>query len=233
MKRLLGFVLGALFLLIPVVTFAAEKIDLDDYETKNLKETLESENMTISDAKYVEADDQITIYLFRGQGCGYCRSFLTFLNSITPEYGKYFKLVSFETWYNQENNDLLAAIGSFLGQPAEGVPYIVIGDQVFPGYAESYNDGIKNAISTLYDTKKEERYDVFAAYNDKLVEDERAEKAAYMKPVIWDFIFLALATIIIVCVSNKNKNEIVNALKKQTKKEINEIVEKTGSRKKK
>ena len=31
-------------------------------------------------------------YLFYGQSCGYCQKFLEFLNSIIPEYGKYFKV---------------------------------------------------------------------------------------------------------------------------------------------
>ena len=95
MKKLLVYIVAALLVFIPVVTYAVEQIDLANYETMNFKETLESENMTLSDANYTETDDQITIYLFRGNGCGYCRSFLTFLNGITKEYGKYFKVVSF------------------------------------------------------------------------------------------------------------------------------------------
>jgi hypothetical protein len=215
MKKVLGYIVAGLLLLMPVVTFAAEKVDLANYETMGLKETLESEDMKISYDKYVETDDQVTIYLFRGLGCGYCRNFLTFLNSITEEYGKYFKLVSFECWNNSDNSELLGAISSFLGEPAEGVPYLVIGDQVFPGFTESYGDSIKKAISTLYDTKKEDRYDVIEEYNKKLVEEERAAKSANAKPIIWNFIFVTIATIIVVCVVNKSKNQVLEAVKSQ------------------
>ncbi len=215
MKKVLGYIVAGLLLLMPVVTFAAEKVDLANYETMGLKETLESEDMKISYDKYVETDDQVTIYLFRGLGCGYCRNFLTFLNSITEEYGKYFKLVSFECWNNSDNSELLGAISSFLGEPAEGVPYLVIGDQVFPGFTESYGDSIKKAISTLYDTKKEDRYDVIEEYNKKLVEEERAAKSANAKPIIWNFIFVTLATIIIVCYINASNNKLLEEIHSQ------------------
>ena len=217
MKKLLVYIVAALLVFIPVVTYAVEQVDLANYETMNFKETLESENMTLSDANYTETDDQITIYLFRGNGCGYCRSFLTFLNGITKEYGKYFKVVSFETWYNSDNADLLGAMGDFLEQPAEGVPYIIIGNQVFPGYAASYDQGIKDAISSLYDTKKEERYDVFKAYNDSLLEQAKAERSATLKPIIWNFIFVTLATIIIVCYINASNNKLLEEIHSQHK----------------
>ena len=51
MKRLLGFVLGALFLLIPVVTFAAEKIDLDDLPIKEYDEALRFRDMLLEERK--------------------------------------------------------------------------------------------------------------------------------------------------------------------------------------
>jgi len=218
MKKVLGYIIAAVFLFIPVVTFAVEKIDVDNYETKDFKATLESENMTIQNTEYKETDDQITIYLFRGQGCGYCRAFLTFMNSISKEYGKYFKMVSFETWNDSSNGELLQALGNFMGEPAEGVPYIIIGDQVFPGYASSYDEGIKSAIKTLYDTKKEERYDAFEAYNDELVAKERAERSATTKPIIWNFIFITIAVIIICCYTNSSNKKLLADIKASNKK---------------
>ncbi len=226
MKKLVGYIVAALLVLVPAVTFAAEKINLEDYATMNLKDTLASEDMKISYDGYTENDDQITIYLFRGLGCGYCRSFLTFLNGITEEYGKYFKLVSFETWNDAANSELLGAVSSFLEQPAEGVPFIIIGDQVFPGYASSYDDGIKSAITTLYNTKKEDRYDVFEKYNSYLVEKEKSERSTAAKPIIWNFIFVAIATVVIVCHNNATKKAVLDAVKSQNKKVEKEQLEK-------
>ena len=170
MKKFFATLMALCFTLSPVITFAATegltKVDIKDYETLNLQEALEAEEIKPAFKSYSENDDQITIYLFRGQGCGYCQGFLKFLNSITNEYGKYFKLVSFDAWYIEENAELLTNVSEFLGQPAEGVPYVIIGDQVFPGYAEDYNEGIKAAITTLYNAK--DKYDVFIS-NPKLV----------------------------------------------------------------
>jgi len=131
------------------------------YKTLNLKEALAEEEIEEKFTNYKETDDQITVYLFRGKGCGFCRAFLEFMNSITDEYGKYFKMVSYEVWNDSNNSALLNEVSTFLNQPAGGVPYIIIGDKVFPGYASQYDDGIKEAIKELYDTKKKNRYDVF------------------------------------------------------------------------
>lgn len=219
MKKLLGYLLAALFLVMPVVTFAAQKIDLNDYKTMGLKETVENEGLEFASPDYKETDNQVVIYLFRGEGCGYCNAFIKFANELSKTYGEKFKLVSFEVWQNTDNADLLGAVSSFLEQDAGGVPYIVIGDQVFPGYADSYDDGIKQAIDKLYAQKVSDRYDVFEEYNKKLVEDERAERSAAAKPIVWNFIFIAIATIVIVCSVNGAKKAVLAEVKAQAKKE--------------
>lgn len=112
-------------------------------------------------------NDKVTIYLFRGKGCGYCRSFLTFLSNINEEYGKYFELESYEVWYDADNNALMKTISGFLGEEARGVPYIIIGDKVFAGYSSSDDNELKSTIKELYNTKKKDRYDVFKEYKKK------------------------------------------------------------------
>lgn len=112
-------------------------------------------------------NDKATIYLFRGKGCGYCRALLTFLNSINDEYGDMYELKSYEVWYNEDNYNLMKTISEFLEQPAQGVPYLIVGNKVFPGYASSYDADIKKAIKDLYNTDKSKRYDVFDEYEKK------------------------------------------------------------------
>lgn len=146
-----------LLLCLTIVPFGA-KAEKQKYNTLNLEGALSQEQIEFDFSNYKETKDQITIYLFRGNGCSYCRAFLQFLNSIVPEYGKYFKVVSYETWYDQDNYKFMLEVSNFLGQPATGVPYIIIGDQVFPGYAASYDEQIKKAIVDLYNSK--DRYDV-------------------------------------------------------------------------
>lgn len=148
-----------LLLLIPVHTFATtDETTSKEYVSMNLEETLAEEEIEPVFSDYKETDDQITIYMFRGKGCGYCKSFLNYINSITDEYGKYFKVRTYEVWYNSNNSELMTEVSDFLEEPATGVPYIIIGDKVFPGYADVYNEDIKTAITELYNSK--DRYDV-------------------------------------------------------------------------
>ncbi len=154
MKKFLLLVMISLLCFIPVSVNAQEK----GYSSLNLDEALTEEGIDHDFSNYEENNDQAIIYLFRGKGCGYCKKFLTFLNSIVDDYGKYFKVVSYEVWYDQENASLLTKVSNYLGTSAEGVPYIVIGDKVFPGYASSYDEDIKDAIKKQYDSKNE--YDV-------------------------------------------------------------------------
>lgn len=154
MKKILLLIMISLLCFIPVSVNAQEK----GYSSLNLDEALTEEGIDHDFSNYQENNDQAIIYLFRGKGCGYCKKFLTFLNSIVDDYGKYFKVVSYEVWYDQENASLLTKVSNYLGTSAEGVPYIVIGDKVFPGYASSYDEDIKDAIKKQYDSKNE--YDV-------------------------------------------------------------------------
>ena len=211
MKKFFATLMALCFTLSPVITFAATegltKVDIKDYETLNLQEVLEAEEIKPAFKSYSENDDQITIYLFRGQGCGYCQGFLKFLNSITNEYGKYFKLVSFDAWYIEENAELLTNVSEFLGQPAEGVPYVIIGDQVFPGYAEDYNEGIKAAITTLYNAK--DKYDVFEEYNKYVDEVKKEEAMAKYGNFAINFAFVAIGTAVVVIFVNCSTKKIL------------------------
>ena len=161
-KNYLLLLVAALLLVIPFTVSAGTKKVLDkEYTTMSFKEALEQEEIAVPKG-LTENDDQAIVYLFRGHGCGYCKAFLTFMSNIYAEYGKYFKVVSFEVWENEDNWYLMNQIAVLKDQkPAEGVPYILIGDKVFAGYADVYDDEIKDAIKSLYNTKKSDRYDIF------------------------------------------------------------------------
>ena len=167
MKKIFLSLFVMFMMALPIVTYASEeleKVNLEDYKTMNLIETLESEEIEVKLKDYKETDDQVTIYLFRGTGCAYCRAFLNFLNDLPAEYYNKIKVVSFDAWYDEASSNLLANVSSFLGEEAGGVPYVIIGEAVFPGYASEYDDGIKSAIDAEYAAK--EKYNVFEAYNE-------------------------------------------------------------------
>lgn len=161
MKKILGVVVFLMFMSLPLFVHAIT------YETQNFEQVLTTEGIEHDLSNYKENDDKISIYIFRGHGCAYCKSFLSFLYSIVPEYGDYFNLISYEVWENQENAALFQKVTTFLNQSSNGVPFVVIGDQVFKGYTSSYDEQIKTAIKNLYDTKKRKRYDVFKEMNKK------------------------------------------------------------------
>ena len=205
MKKLFT-VLLIMVMVMPTFVFAKTNKYIEKYKTMNLKETLKDEGITLENKSYKENDKQVTIYLFRGKGCPHCEDFLNFLNSISTDYGKYFKLVSFEVWYDKTNSELLNNIGDFLGKDIAGVPFIIIGDKTYAGYAETYDEEIKDAIKTLYKQDVKKRYDVFK-------EMDKKENGGSNKNIIWNFTFdLLFAGIIIGYVTytnNKTKKEII------------------------
>lgn len=151
-------------LLVPYVTYAKD----EKYSSLNLTEALAVEEIEQEYETLEENEDQAIVYLFRRDGCYYCRQFLTYMNSLVNEYGKYFKVVSYEVSGNQNNAELFNEVSTYLdGEAADGVPYIVIGDKKFAGYAEEYNEAILSAIQELYETPKDERYDVIDKVTNK------------------------------------------------------------------
>lgn len=99
----------------------------------------------------VQAKEKINFYLFYGDGCPHCEHELEFLENIEEEYKDKFNLVKYETWYNEENQQLMQAVAAKLDVEGGGVPFTVIGDKTFVGYSEENDDAIREAIVDAYD----------------------------------------------------------------------------------
>lgn len=191
-----------------VFTPFSVKADKKEYSSLDLKGALKEEAIAEEFKSYKPASDAIKIYLFRGNGCGYCRAFLTFLNGIADEYGKYFVLESYEVWNNQDNSDLMNEVAEYLDNPASGVPYIIIGDKVFAGYAEEYDDDIKSSIKDLYNTKKSKRYDVLTEMKKHPKKKTKSIDINANSMLIWIFAMFFVATGIIVSFLNIKFREL-------------------------
>ena len=213
-KKILTFLITLGIVLLPLTANASL---IDEYEHKNFKETLAAESMELKNKDYKETEDQITIYMFRGQGCDFCRAFLEFLNSISDEYGKYFKLVSFEVWENQDNNTLFDKVAAVTGEAVEGVPYIIIGETVYPGYVSDWDETIKTTIKTEYDKKEADRVDILAKAENYEAEVKKAENAPYVKTIWWNFGFIVVATAAIITVNTIQNKKVLKELEELKK----------------
>lgn len=183
--------LGGIFVAMLVAfAFATKSVEAMTHSL-NFEEALKEEGIEYNLGSYKEDDKQAIIYLFRGKGCGYCRRFLTFLNSIVSDYGKYFKVVSYEVWNDSDNKKLMTQVAEFFDKTANGVPFIVIGDKVFEGYASDYDEDIKKAIKDLYDSK--DKYDVLVEI-EKAKGGEATTQTSGGSDVLWNLLFAVLAT---------------------------------------
>lgn len=220
-KNLILILLISLVAGVPITSVVAESIDLSKYTGKNLEEVFKEENISYDFSNYKESDEQITIYLFRGSGCAYCSKFLNYLaDTLLDEYGKYFKVVSYEVWYDSSNAELMSKVANFMGDNANGVPYIIIGDKTFLGYSETMNSEIQTAITDLYNSK--DRYDVFEEMQKTKTDANTSINT--MAVIICSIVVVAISDFIIIYNNNKNKDALLKeiedlkiALKKQKK----------------
>jgi len=114
----------------------------------------EGEETTSNESK------EVKIYFFRGEGCPHCQEAEEWFNTIEEEYGSYFEVVDYETWYNQENAELMQKVAKARGEEANGVPYIVIGNQSWNGFTESYEPEMIERIKSEFEKDVKDRYDI-------------------------------------------------------------------------
>lgn len=114
---------------------------------------------------FANAEETVTrseakVYIFKGETCGYCAKALEFFESIEEEYGKYFELVEYEVWNDAANAELMDKVAEYLGTEISGVPFIIIGDNTYPGFDETWGDEIKEKIISEYNKAEDERIDI-------------------------------------------------------------------------
>ena len=103
---------------------------------------------------------EVNVYFFRGEGCSHCAEAEAWFESIEEEYGSYFKVVDYETWYNKENSELMQQVANARGEQADGVPYIIIGNQSWNGFAQDYAPEMISKIKEEFEKDVADRYDI-------------------------------------------------------------------------
>lgn len=153
-KNLKFLVVFALVLFIPFMVNVSAEEKTDKKETK-----------------------KVNVYLFRGDGCPHCKEAEEWFDELKKdeEYSKYYELVDYEVWYNEDNASLMEKVAKDLGTEANGVPFIVVGEKYFSGFSQDMAKDIKAAIKDQYNNK--DYKDVVkdsAKANSKKVEKEKS-----------------------------------------------------------
>lgn len=115
---------------------------------------------------------EVNLYFFRGEGCSHCAEAEAWFESIEEEYGSYFQIVDYETWYNQENAELMQKVAEARGEEAQGVPYIIIGNKSWNGFTQSYTTEMLEQIKSEFEKDVNDRYDII-----KLLPDIKKQEA--------------------------------------------------------
>lgn len=178
MKKLKYLVIiFAAVLLLPMTVFAVD-------------EEVVAENPEATETTGTEDSKEVNLYFFRGEGCPHCEEAEQWFQSIEEEYGSYFKVVDYETWYNEDNAALMQKVAEARGETAEGVPYIIIGDKSWSGFTESYEQEILDQIQSVYAQDVSARYDIMkyldgsAPKKDAKDEDKGANDALVLILII-------------------------------------------------
>ena len=119
--------------------------------------TVLADEATDGESKEVK---EVNVYLFHGDGCPHCEDAQTWFKSIEKEYGDKFNFITYEVWHDQSNSELMEAVANVRGETADGVPYLVVGNQSWSGWDASYQSQVIDKIESEYALAEGERYDV-------------------------------------------------------------------------
>ena len=170
--------------------------------TETLKEACDAEELTCDFEEKEPSEDLPNIYIFRGNGCGYCERLLTFLGTIAEEYQDKVNFVVYEVADNTDNWDLYEKVGAKFGDEVSGYPYMVIGTKVFNGYASSDNEEI---IETIEEYAAEENpYDVVAEVESGNLDEVKTEEES-SSGIVLAFIFGVVIVLILIMGYTLNK----------------------------
>lgn len=135
----------------------------EEVEVKKIKNLLIVLAILVLMPLNVFAAEKINVYIFKGEGCGYCAKALTFFEGLDDEYKSYFNLVEKEVWNDENNATQMEKVADYFNEDVGGVPYIIIGEKTFQGFAETYEEDIKEAIKEGYENADGTYKDVVAS----------------------------------------------------------------------
>jgi len=140
----------------------------------------EGEEEVASEESTEEVSKEVPLYFFRGEGCSHCAEFEAWLGEIEEEYGAFFEVKDYETWYNKDNAALMTKVATLRNEEdsATGVPYIIIGNKSWIGFADEYKEEILEQIKAVYAQDVSERYDIMKYVESGTTPTEEEDKGS-------------------------------------------------------
>lgn len=129
-KIIMTLVTVALIALVVIVSLTDNH---EDHEIINIEDIVFEEGV-------------VNIYYFWRVGCPHCDAQFQFFEKIAEEWGAYFNLYSFEVSYNEDHARLLTDVAEILDERVAGIPFTIIGEQVFIGFNERMENNFIEAI---------------------------------------------------------------------------------------
>ncbi|MBO6195377.1 MAG: hypothetical protein J6O56_03405 [Bacilli bacterium] len=156
-----------------------------------------------AEEKKTEEKSKVNVYLFRGDGCPHCAEAEEWFDGLAKdeEFSKYYELVDYEVWYNEENAKFMDEVAKALNTEASGVPFIVVGKKYFSGFSSEMSDEIKTAIKDAYNDK--DYKDVVKATKKGEKNIVKKEKSPFVPIIIVSVV--ALITVIALVFFTKEK----------------------------
>lgn len=120
----------------------------------------------------VNAEEEITVYLFHSSTCPHCRQAMTYLTEYEKEHDDV-SLVTYEL-SDKQNNAILTKVQEVLGR-SNYVPYIVIGAEHHVGFSQATSLEIENIIDA-YRNNKDQYIDVVKGVMDGSITKENFKR---------------------------------------------------------
>lgn len=92
----------------------------------------------------INASEKVNVYAFVGNGCPHCAELEEYLDDVKDKFN--INVIYYEVWYNKINAEVLDVVQKHY-KVAESVPFMIIGEENFQGYAPYMNESIENAIA--------------------------------------------------------------------------------------
>ena len=137
----------------------------------------------------VKAENVVNLYLFYGDGCPHCAEEEKFIDEYLKT-EKSAKLIKYEVWHSEENRKTWVKIQDKLNNHENGVPYLIIGDEVIVGYLDGVTDeNIKKYVNKYKNDKKYEDKVAKILNNEEIktkkeVKKKKEEVKEYKLPIL-------------------------------------------------